>query len=176
MMSVDLGLLIIRLVVGLVIVAHGAQKLFGWFGGKGLAGTQGMMAHLHLEPAWLWGFVSAINEFGGGVLTALGLLMPLGPLMILANMLTAMTLVHWKNGFWNDKRGIEYTLVLASVALGLGIAGAGAYALDAYLPYTLPQPVTFIIGLVVVLIGVGVTNLLSHRVPLAPQQPLPRPR
>ncbi|HZQ07551.1 MAG TPA: DoxX family protein [Anaerolineae bacterium] len=175
MVSVDLGLLGIRLVVGLVIAAHGAQKLFGWFGGKGLAGSQGMMTHLHLEPAWFWGFVSAINEFGGGILTALGLLMPLGPLMILANMLVAITLVHWKNGFWNEKRGIEFPLTLGLVGISLGLTGAGAYSLDAYLPFALPEPITLVVGLIAVLVGVGITFVLSHRV-LAPQQPLPRPR
>ena len=71
-MSIDLGLLVLRVLVGLVLAGHGAQKLFGWFGGPTLKGFTGWMASLGLKPAWLWGLMGGLGEFGGGLLLALG--------------------------------------------------------------------------------------------------------
>ena len=87
------GLLILRLVLGLTFVGHGGQKLFGWFGGQGLKGTNMMMERLSLRPTWLWGLLAGLSEFGGGALLALGLLNPLGSLGIIAAMLVAITRV-----------------------------------------------------------------------------------
>src|SRR5256885_11374399 len=94
-MSTDLGLLIIRVVVGLLVAGHGAQKLFGWFGGYGLRGTAGWMGSMGLQPAIPWTLLAGGSEFGGGLLLALGLLSPLGSLGVIAAMLTAIILVHW---------------------------------------------------------------------------------
>src|SRR2546423_15131035 len=122
-MSLEMGLLVIRLTIGLVIAAHGAQKLFGWFSGPGIAGTEKMMSNLHLEPARFWAYVGALNEFVGGLFTAAGFLMPLGPLMIIANMLIAVTFVHWSKGFWNAQGGYEFPVVLGLAALGWSVTG-----------------------------------------------------
>src|ERR1700682_2033228 len=130
-MNPDTGILLIRLFVGLLVAAHGAQKLFGWFGGSGPEGTAKMMGKLNLHPSHFWGFFSGFNEFAGGLLTAAGFLMPIGPLLIIANMLVAISLVHWKNGLWNTQKGYEYPLVLAIVALALGITGVGTSAVGA---------------------------------------------
>ena len=99
-MSMSLGLLILRVVVGLTLTAHGAQKLFGWWGGPGMAGwTQGV-GKLRIRPAAPWAWIAALSEFGGGLLLALGLLSPLGSLAIAGAMLVAVATVHWANGFW----------------------------------------------------------------------------
>ena len=84
------GLLILRLVLGLIMAGHGAQKLFGWFGGHGLKATTEWVESMGMKPAWFWGLMAGLTEFGGGVLLALGLLNPLGPLAIIAAMLVAV--------------------------------------------------------------------------------------
>ncbi|HWQ14368.1 MAG TPA: DoxX family protein [Roseiflexaceae bacterium] len=152
-MTIDLGLLILQVVVGLVMAGHGAQKLFGWFGGYGLAGTAGWLGSLGLYPARFWALVAGLAEFGGGLLTAFGLLHPIGPLAIIAVHLMAIALVHASKGLWLSNGGGEYNLVLIAVAAVLGLAGPGRYALDRWLGIALPQPETFWIGLVVVLAG-----------------------
>lgn len=162
-MNVDIGILVIRLVVGLIVAVHGAQKLFGWFGGSGPEGTAKMMEKLNLQPSRLWGFASGFNEFAGGLLTAAGLLMPLGPLLIIANMLMAISTVHWKNGFWDTKKGYEYPLMIGAVALALGVTGAGSYAADAMLPFALPEPLTLIVGLAVVVAAWLMISVSSRR-------------
>lgn len=162
-MNVDIGILMIRLVLGLILAGHGAQKMFGWFGGGGPEGTAKMMEKLNLEPSHLWGFFSGFNEFAGGLLTAAGLLMPLGPLLLIANMLVAISTVHWQNGFWNTKKGYEYPLMIGLVALALGVTGAGSYALDAVLPFALPEPLTLIVGLAGAVVAWLMIVAIAHR-------------
>ena len=153
-MFMDLALLVLRLVTGLLLAGHGAQKLFGWFGGGGLNGTAGMMGHLGLRPAHFWAFMAAISEFGGGVLLALGLLSPLGSLGISAAMLMAIAKVHWPKGIWGSQGGIEFPLTNLVVALALALTGPGLYSLDTLLGLVLPEPITLILGLVLVILGV----------------------
>src|SRR3712207_1389402 len=150
----DVGVLILRLVVGGVMFGHGAQKLFGWFGGDGLAGTSGFFgSQLRLRPANVWALLAALSEAGGGLLLALGLLNPLGSLGIIAAMLVASILVHWPR-FWDTDSGIEYPLVLIAAALAVAIAGPGAYSLDAALGIALPAPTSLLVGLALVVFGV----------------------
>lgn len=153
-MQSDLGILILRLVLGLVFIGHGAQKVFGWFGGPGLKGTAGMTGKMGFYPTWFWGFMAGLAELGGGVLTFLGLLNPLGSLGIIAAMLIAIFKVHWSKGFWNTKGGIEFPLVNLTAALALGLLGPGLYSLDAALGLKLPEPASLIVGLILVLLGV----------------------
>jgi putative oxidoreductase len=157
----DIGLLILRLVLGLVFVGHGSQKMFGWFGGSGLKATTGWMGKMGFRPAWFWGLMAALTEFGGGVLLALGLLSPFGSLGIIAAMLIAIVKVHWSKGFWNGKGGIEFPLINLAAALALGLLGAGAYSLDSALGLTLPEPVTLVAGLVLVVLG-AIVAILSQ--------------
>jgi putative oxidoreductase len=130
-MSVDLGLLILRGVVGLLFAAHGAQKVFGAFDGPGMEGHTGFMESLGLEPAGLWAWLSALAELVGGLLFAVGLLTPLAAAALVANMLVAIVLVHGENGLFNSDGGIEFPLTLATVALVVGLVGGGVYSVDA---------------------------------------------
>jgi putative oxidoreductase len=146
----DIGLLIIRLVLGLVIAGHGAQKLFGWFGGYGLRGIGGGLASRGFYPPAFWAFAGGVSEFGGGLLFAAGLLSPLGAIGIAAAMLTAVSVFHWPK-FWNEGGGFEYPLVNLATAIGVGIAGPGAYSLDAAFGTSLPRTASLIIAALVAL-------------------------
>jgi putative oxidoreductase len=134
----DAALLIARLVVGGLIAGHGAQKLFGWFGGPGLKGTAGFMESLGLKPGTAWAPVAALSEFGGGVLTALGLLSPLGPIGIIAVMTMATAKAHWGKPIWVTSGGAELPVTNIAVALALALAGSGRCSLDAALGLRVP--------------------------------------
>lgn len=170
-MLLDLALLILRVVVGVVVMAHGAQKLFGWFGGAGLKGFGSFLQMLNIWPARWWALVAALNEFIGGLLFLTGLLSPLGALLIIANMLVAIIKVHWAKGFFTTQGGYEFPLVLLANAFALGLSGPGAYALDAYWRTSLPQPEAFIVGLLLVIIGVFAVLLLGQRAARVQPQP-----
>ncbi len=159
---VDFSLLLLRVFVGLLVAAHGAQKVFGWFGGPGIPGTQQMVRRLDVHPSIFWAWVSALNELVGGLLLALGFLMPLGPLMIFANMLTAIFGVHIGKGFWNTKGGVEFPLTLLVAAAAMGFAGAGIYSIDAMVGFAAPEPATMILGMFVVVIGYFVSRLTGR--------------
>ncbi|MET3847965.1 DoxX family protein [Paenibacillus sp. OAE614] len=123
------GLLIIRLVIGLTFAGHGAQKLFGWFGGGGLKGTAGWLASMNLKPAFLLALVTGIFEFAGGLLFAAGIWTPLAAIMIAVTMIGAIVTVHGKNGFWATSNGFEYNLILIAAVVGVALTGPGAYSL-----------------------------------------------
>jgi putative oxidoreductase len=162
-MSVSLGLLILRVVIGLTLAAHGAQKLFGWWGGSGMAGWVGVVTKLRIRPATPWAWIAALSEFGGGLLVALGLLSPLGSFAIAAAMLVAIATVHWPNGFWNGKRGYEFNLALLAAVAALAFTGPGAYSLDQALGLHLPEPLALMVGTIALVVGVVAT--LASRSP-----------
>lgn len=126
----EIGLLLIRLVIGGTLAAHGAQKLFGWFGGFGIAGTGGWLESMGFRPGKLQAAVSGLSEFGGGLLLAAGLLTPLGAAAIAGVMVVAIVSVHITKGFFNGAGGYEFNLVLAVVAIALAFTGPGEYSLD----------------------------------------------
>jgi putative oxidoreductase len=127
----NIGLLLIRLIFGLVMVAHGAQKLFGWFGGYGLAGTGGFFESLGFRPGRRFAFAAALSEFTGGWLFTLGFLGPVGPMLIIAVMLVASISVHWRNGLFASTNGVEVPLLYATAVIGVALIGYGVYSLDA---------------------------------------------
>lgn len=129
----NIGLLLIRLVIGLLFIGHGAQKLFGWFGGYGLKGTGGWFESIGMKPGVTMALMAGLTELIGGLLFALGLITPLGGIMIAATMVVAIAKVHGANGLWSTSNGYEYNLVLLAVTLGIALAGPGQYALDAFL-------------------------------------------
>ena len=129
----DTGLLIARVVLGLLMAAHGAQKLFGWFGGYGLAGTGGFFEQLGFRPGRFFAATAGTTEVVGGVLVAAGLLGPLGPALIVSVMVVAIATVHWPHGLFAQNNGIETPLLYAAGAVALALTGPGAYSLDALL-------------------------------------------
>ncbi len=125
------GLLLVRLILGAALAAHGSQKLFGWFGGHGLAGTGGFMESLGFRPGKTFALAAGLGELVGGLLVILGFLGPIGPGLIVLVMVVAMETVHWKNGFFAMSNGIEMPLAWATTAVALAFAGPGAWSLDA---------------------------------------------
>jgi putative oxidoreductase len=124
------ALLIARLAIGLGFAAHGAQKLFGWFGGYGLNATGEFMVKLGWQQGRFFGTAASLAETTAGTLIAIGFLWPIGPALMIVMMLTAALTVHIKNGFFNAKNGYELPLVYAMSALVLTFTGPGDYALD----------------------------------------------
>src|SRR5918996_3062666 len=129
--SLSAGLLVARLVLGLLMAGHGAQKLFGWFGGHGLTGTAGFFESLGFRPGRAFAAAAALAELGGGLLVALGLLGPVGPALIISVMIVAALTVHWGHGLLSTSNGIEVPLLYAAGGLALALTGYGAYSLDA---------------------------------------------
>jgi len=127
----DVGLLLLRLVIGLSFMAHGAQKLFGWFGGYGIKGTGGWFESMGMKPGAFVALLAGLAEFGGGLLLALGLLTPVGGVLIALTMVIAIVKVHGANGYWSTQNGYEYNLAILAVGVALALTGGGQYALDA---------------------------------------------
>lgn len=125
----DLGLLIIRLVIGLSMAAHGTQKLFGWFGGYGLKGTGGWMESLGMKPGVLMALLAGLGELVGGLLFASGVGTWIGAILIAFTMLVAILKVHGQNGYWATQNGYEFNLTLIAVVIGVALIGPGAYVL-----------------------------------------------
>ena len=169
-MLMALGLLILRLVVGLTMAGHGAQKLFGWWGGPGITGWTHSVQKLRIRPAEPWAWIAALSEFGGGLLLALGLLSPLGSLAITGAMLVAIATVHLPRGFWVTKGGFEFNLTLIAAAVTLALTGPGAYSLDSAFGIHLPEPLTLIVGTIALIVGVTAT-LLSRSQPEPASKP-----
>ena len=131
--TVSLGLLVARLVLGLLMAAHGSQKLFGWFGGHGLAGTGGFFEQLGFRPGMLFAGAAAVTEVASGVLVALGFLGPVGPALMISVMLVAAVSVHLHNGLLAGTNGVEIPVLYATAALAFSLVGPGAYSVDAAL-------------------------------------------
>lgn len=161
----DLALFIARLAIGLGFAAHGAQKLFGWFGGYGLRNTGEFMVTLGWRQGRFFATAASLAETVGGVLVAIGFLWPLGPALMIVMMLTAALTVHLKNGFFNMANGYELPLVYAMSALVLTFTGPGAYSLDRLVGFDRfydPRIDWIVIGVAVV---VGFANLGLRRPP-----------
>src|SRR5258706_10189345 len=143
--TMNIAVLILRLVVGLTLTGHGVQKLFGWFGGPGLTRMRQGFEKQGYKPVWLWTSLAILGEVGGGISVALGFLTPLGAAGIFGAMFMAMFKSHWKNGFWNSKRGLEFPLLLLTMGVAIGLIGPGSYSLDALFGIALPETLLFCI-------------------------------
>jgi putative oxidoreductase len=158
------GVLIARLVFGLLMAAHGAQKLFGWFGGHGLPVVSGLFESLGFRPGRLFAIAAGASELGSGILIAFGFLGPLGPALMLSVMIVAAISVHWQNGLFSMANGIELPLLYGAAAAALALTGPGAYSLDAALGLTaLSTPALAWSALAVGILG-GIGNLALRQV------------
>ncbi len=159
----ELGLLVLRLVFGAFMAAHGAQKLLGWFGGRGLKVTGEFFVQLGFRPGRSYAAMASAAETVGGVFVVLGFLGPIAPAFILAVMLVAIVTVHWRNGWFTAKNGVELPLLFASAIGAIGLAGYGRYSLDSALGlahFWTPQFTDIVLG--VGLLG-GIVNVLIRR-------------
>jgi putative oxidoreductase len=159
----SIALFVIRAVVGGLLAGHGAQKLFGWFGGGGPEGTAMMLTALKVRPPERWAIVGGASEFVGGILTALGLLNPLGPFLAIGAMATATLTAHKDKPIWGTKGGAELPVTNIAALLAVALAGPGMVSLDAIFGTRVPWWFSFL-----ALAGVGGGVALAIRpAPLA---------
>src|SRR5215471_6532913 len=133
-MFTSITLLIARILLSWIFIAHGSQKVFGWFGGHGIKGTGGFFESLGWRPGAVFAAMAGIGELLGGLLVLIGWLNPIGPALIVAVMIVAIGTIHIGKGFWNTNGGYEYNLANIAGALAIAGAGTGLYSLDAMAP------------------------------------------
>jgi putative oxidoreductase len=158
-MTVSIGLLLARVVVGLLMAAHGTQKLLGWFGGYGLQKTGEFFAQLGFRPGRAFAAAASLTEITGGLLVALGLLGPVGPALIFSVMIVAAVTVHWGHGLLATSNGVELPLLYSAAGVGLALTGFGPYSLDAWLGLAGAWTTTTILIALGLGIAGGVANL-----------------
>lgn len=155
----DIGILLLRVVVGLYLFGHGMQKLLGWFDGPGLEKTQAGFEMMGFRPARLWTLLTVAGEAGGGLLMILGLLSPFGALGVGITMLVAVATVHWPKGLWAANNGIELSFTYLSAAVAMGLVGPGRYSLDAALGISVPVEISGIAAVLGLLVaGAAITT------------------
>jgi putative oxidoreductase len=160
---VSIAFLIVRLILGLGLAAHGTQKLFGWFGGHGIAGTGGFFEGLGFRPGTAFALMAGLGETVGGLLTVLGLGGALGPVLIVLVMLVAIGSVHYNKGFFVTGGGWELNAAYIAAALAVAFGGSGIYSLDNALGLQfLTDPVQIAYALAAAAIVAGL-NLLVRR-------------
>jgi putative oxidoreductase len=172
----DLGLLLLRLTVGGLLAGHGAQKLFGAFEGHGIEGTGKFFERMGLAPGERWAFAAGLGEMGGGLLTALGFLFPIGPMTMLGTMAVAWGRAHWGKPIWATSGGAELPLTNMAVATALILIGPGRFSLDHLFGTRMPPAVS-----VLTAAGVAAGTLLALNQPRPepaqpPQESQPQPQ
>ncbi len=145
---IDIGLLVLRLVIGLTFAAHGSQKVFGWWAGPGFEGWRGGVARMGFDPAPFWATLSSLTELVGGLLLAFGFLTPAAAAALVGLAIVIISKVHLPKGFFNTAGGFEFPLVLGGGALALLLTGPGAISVDAVLGLAFPAEVR--LGLLVI--------------------------
>ena len=163
----DIGLLLLRVVVGLTMAAHGSQKLFSWFGGPGLRKLGAGFDSRGLRPGLLNATLAGLAEFGGGLLLTLGFLTPVAGAAITAVMVVAIVTTHGPKGFFNSGGGFEYNLVLMTTAVAVVFTGPGTASLDQVLGLRLSGVGWGTASLVGGIVGAGAVLLMRG----APQKP-----
>src|SRR3954447_25123096 len=169
----DLALVVLRLVVGLLFAGHGAQKLFGSFGGHGLVGTAGFFDQIGLRPGRLHARAAGFAEFAGGLLFAFGLLTPLAATLIIAVMVAAILTVHLPNGVWATANGYELNIVYMAIAFAVTATGPGKWSLDNAFGLDLSGEAWALAALAAAILG-GVGAVVTGRrvpAPAATRQP-----
>jgi putative oxidoreductase len=159
----DVGLFVIRVVIGALMAAHGAQKLFSWAGAGGLKAAGEGFDSIGLRPARAMAAVAGLGELLGGLLFAVGLLTPLAAGLIIAVMGAAIVTVHWRSGLWNTQGGFEYNFVLMAAAFAVAAIGPGAWSLDQALGIDADGVTWALVALALGALGTAVA-LISGRV------------
>lgn len=162
----ELGLLLLRLAVGLTLAAHGTQKLFGWFGGPGLSATGQFFTVLGFPPGRRHALMAASSESVGGVLLAVGFATPAAVAVVVSVMLVAVVTVHISKGFFAQNGGYEYAFVLAVAALTLAFTGPGSLSIDALVGLERSGALWGIAALVAGLVGGGTALLEWRKAPI----------
>src|SRR5919106_3315575 len=159
--ALSTGLLVARLIFGLSLSAHGAQKL-GWFGGPGLNAVGEMFTQLGFRPGRALAAIASVTEVASGLLIALGLLGPVGPALMLSVMIVAAVSVHWSNGYFATANGIEVPALYATVAVVLAFTGPGLFSLDALLGLETLWSPTLAVAALAGGAAAGVGNLIAR--------------
>lgn len=149
----DVALAVLRLVTGVLLAGHGAQKALGLFGGQGLSKWTGAAKGMGFHPAGLWANAAAWGELLGGLAFAVGFLTPVAAAVIAVDMLVAIWKVHWSKGLWVTKGGYEYTLVMFLVFVLVGLVGDTAYSVDGAVGLAQSTPLLFVAAFVIGLVA-----------------------
>ena len=168
MYSLSIGLLVVRGVGGLVMAAHAAQKLFGWFGGPGLAKTGEFFGYLGFQPGTAFAALASLAELTSGLLVAFGFLGPVGPALMASVMIVALITVHWQHGLFASDNGIEVPLLNITAATALVFTGYGVYSLDSWLGIADRWAAPLRLAIFAAGILGGLTALALRRRPTAP--------
>ncbi len=164
--AVSVAFFVVRLILGLGLMAHGTQKLFGWFGGHGIAGTGGFFEGIGFRPGRMFALMAALGETIGGLLTVLGLGGALGPVLIVIVMLVAIGSVHIDKGFFTQNGGWELPATNIAVAIAIAFGGNGLYSLDNVLGLNfLTDPVQIWYALAAAVIVAALNLLMRKRMP-----------
>jgi putative oxidoreductase len=158
--DVDVGLFLIRATAGLMMAGHGAQKLFGWFGGSSMEQWAADLERMGIKPAGLWAYLSVGSQFFGGLLLAAGLLTPLATVSLVGPM-AVVVVQKWSKGFFNVRGGYEFMLLLLVIGLGIGISGPGAISVDSVIGFNLALPIR--LGILVATLVAALAALLPAR-------------
>lgn len=162
MQAIDLGLLILRLTIGLTFAGHGAQKAFGWWNGPGLAGWRGAITRMGFQPVELFVALSIGAELVGGLFLAVGLFTPLAAMVLVGQLVVIVSKAHLPKGFWNTNGGYEYPIALAASVIAITFIGAGSISLDQALGLAFSDSVRagfLLIGLLGGLIALGASRI-----------------
>jgi putative oxidoreductase len=166
----DLGVLTVRVTVGGLLAGHGAQKLFGSFGGYGLEGTAGWLESLGFKPGKQWAMLSGASELGGGLMTALGLFHPVGPISTIGAMSVATRHMHWGKPIWVTEGGAELPITNIAVALALATVGPGRFSLDRLFGIRVPADVALVSAAAVAL-GIAASEAVVAQEQAAEETP-----
>jgi putative oxidoreductase len=162
----DIGLLLLRLAVGLTLAAHGTQKLLGWFGGPGLSTTRQFFTVLGFPPGRRHALMAALGETLSGLLLAVGFATPAAVALVVSVMLVAAVTVHLGKGFFAQNGGYEYVFVLAAAALTVAFTGPGSLSIDAMVGLARSGAFWGIAALLAGLLGGGTALLEWRKAPL----------